>query len=63
MPMNCVLKMLNFVIYICHKNAKEGLPLWLNGKESTCQCRRHGPWSRKIPHAMEQTTEFMHHNY
>ena len=33
-----------------------GLPWWLSGKESTCQCRRHGsdPWSRKIPHATEQ---------
>ena len=30
---------------------KEGLPKWLSGKESTCQCRRHGfdPWVRKIP--------------
>ena len=29
---------------------------WLSGRESTCQCRRHGfdPWSRKIPHAAEQ---------
>ena len=28
-----------------------GLPWWLSGKESTCQCRRCGfdPWSRKIP--------------
>ena len=28
----------------------------LSGKESICQCRRHGvnPWSRKIPHAVEQ---------
>ena len=27
-----------------------GLPWWLGGKESTCQCRRHGldPWVRKI---------------
>ena len=26
--------------------AKSGLPLWLSGKESTCQSRRHGldPW-------------------
>ena len=33
-----------------------GLPWWLSGKESTCQCRRHGfcPWSGKIPHAAEQ---------
>ena len=28
-----------------------GLPWWLSGKESTCQCRRHGldPWVRKTP--------------
>ena len=31
-----------------------GLPSWLSGKESTCQCRRHkrrgfDPWVRKIP--------------
>ena len=30
-----------------------GLPWWLSGKESTCQCRRHrfDPWFGKIPHA------------
>ena len=35
---------------------KELKPWWLSGKESTCQCRRHGfdPWSGKIPHASEQ---------
>ena len=42
-----------------HKRVKkllQGFPWWLSGKESACQCRRHGldPWSRKIPHAMEQ---------
>ena len=28
----------------------EGLPWWLSGKESACQCRRHGydPWSRRF---------------
>ena len=31
-----------------------GLPEWSSGQESTCQCRRHDPWSRKIPHAAEQ---------
>jgi len=33
-----------------------GLPWWLSGKESACQCRRHGfdPSSRKTPHAVEQ---------
>ena len=31
-------------------------PWWLSGKESACQCRRHGfdPWSGRIPHAREQ---------
>ena len=29
----------------------QGLPWWLSGKESTCQCRRHrfDPWVMKIP--------------
>ena len=33
-----------------------GFPWWLKGKESACQCRRHGfnPWSGKFPHAVEQ---------
>ena len=33
-----------------------GLPWWLSGWESACQCRGHGfePWSRKIPHAAER---------
>ena len=31
-----------------------GLPRWLSGKQSTCQCRRHrrcgfNPWFRKVP--------------
>ena len=35
---------------------KRGLPWWLCGTESACQCRRHrlDPWSGKIPHATEQ---------
>ena len=38
------------------KTYKKGAPQWLSGKESTCQCRRHGfdPWSKTIPHATEQ---------
>ena len=34
----------------------QGLPSWLSGKESTCQCRRHGfdPWSGKTAHAVKQ---------
>ena len=33
-----------------------GLHWWCSGKESACQCRRHGfdPWSEKIPYAEEQ---------
>lgn len=33
-----------------------GLPWWLTGRESTCQCRRHkfDPWSGKILRATEQ---------
>ena len=32
-------------------NIRSGAPWWLNGKESACQCRRHGfsPWVWKIP--------------
>ena len=33
-----------------------GLPCWLGGEESTCQCRRHrfDSWSRRTPHAVKQ---------
>ena len=32
-----------------------GLPWWLRGKESACQCRGHGfyPWSEKMAQATE----------
>ena len=38
------------------KRTKQGLPWCLSGKESACQCSRHGfnPLSGKTPHAMEQ---------
>ena len=41
---------------VCFQRAVSGLPCWLSGKESTCQCRRQGfdPRSRKIPHAAGQ---------
>ena len=34
-----------------HMNSLRGLPWWLCGKESTCQCRRRrlNSWVRKIP--------------
>ena len=37
------------------KKSIVGLPHWLSGKESTCQCRRHrfNSWPRKIPPATE----------
>ena len=37
------------------KTVPEGLPWWLSGKESACQCTEHSfdPWFRKIPHAAE----------
>ena len=41
---------------VFYSGCGEGLPWWLSGKESACQCRRQGfdAWSRRIPHAMEQ---------
>ena len=41
-----------------------GLPWWLSGQESACQCRGHGfkPWCRKIPHAVKQLKPTCH-NY
>ena len=37
--------------HTCTHTHMPGLPWWLSGKESACQCRRHGfdPWVRKIP--------------
>ena len=45
-----------------HEQPRLGLPWWLSGKESFCQCRRHrcNPWSRKIPHAMGATKPVPH---
>ena len=44
------------LVYLFNTWLYHGLPWWLSVKESTCQCRRHefNPWSRKMPHAMEQ---------
>ena len=41
---------------MCCLKLKCGLPSWLSGKESTCQCRRYGfdPSSGKFPFALEQ---------
>ena len=37
-------------IKIYENTVKLQLPRWLSGRESTCQCRKHGfnPWARKI---------------
>ena len=42
--------LLNYILEYLWKIFK-GLPKWLGGKESACQCRRCGfhPWVRKIP--------------
>ena len=47
-------KLVEFIVQT--KNYKIGLPWWLSGKASACQCRRHrfDPWSRKIPQAEDQ---------
>ena len=39
------------MICFCESNGYWGLPWWLNGKESACQCRRQGldSWVGKIP--------------
>ena len=41
----------------------KGLPWWLSGNESACQCRRHrfDPWVRNIPwrRAWEPTSVFL----
>ena len=38
-----------------HQETGAGLPWWLRGKKSACQCRRQkfDPWPREIPHAVE----------
>ena len=40
---------------------QEGLPCWLSGKESTCQCRRCGfyPWAGRIPWRRQPTPVFL----
>ena len=51
--MNTIVSMFNmtnvFVSFLLIKLT--GLPRWLSGKESACQCRRRGfePWVRKTP--------------
>ena len=44
------------------KTSQTGLLRWLSGKESACQCRRHGldPRFWKIPHAVKQLKPVNH---
>ena len=51
-----VLEMRSRGIMCIQTTTAKGLPWWLSGKESACQCTRRGfdLWSGKIPHAMEQ---------
>ena len=44
------------VIYLYQYGLLDGLPRWLNGRESTCQCRRPGfdLWVGKIPWRRER---------
>jgi len=41
----------NLARYVQLGRGEGGLPWWLSGKESTCQCRNSGfdPWVGKIP--------------
>ena len=53
MPTNKYSKLLSGHIkwQFTYLNGSKGLPRWFSGKESACQCRRHGfnPWVGKIP--------------
>ena len=44
------------LVMVTLKKKNPGLPQWLSGKGSACQCRRHGfdPRSGKISHAAKQ---------
>ena len=44
---------------------QQELPWWLSGRESRCQCRRHGfdPWSGRIPHAVEHLKSTSHSSW
>ena len=49
-------EMLQLLLNSHTRKLKSGLPWWLSGKESACQCRIHRfpPWFRKVQHAEEQ---------
>ena len=61
--------------YLCHtkvsiiilkfqwKMNKGGLPWWLSGKESACQCRKHGFSPRYVKIPLPGATKPMCHDY
>ena len=53
----CISPFINFLLFTT-ANLWAGLPRWLNGQESTCQCRRHrfDPWVGKDPLQKETAT-------
>ena len=46
----------NTSVTFSHQKQLLGLPWWFSGKESACQCKRHGfnTRSEKIPNTVEQ---------
>ena len=40
--------------YFTHINTKRGLPWWLSGKESACQCRRQETWVQSHIHPVRK---------
>ena len=52
------MKTLPVVSNVESKNS--GLPWWVSGKESTYQCRRHGPL---VQEDATEPTKPVHHNY
>ena len=51
-----------YSINICTLYVKTGLPRWLSGKGSTCQCKKHGfdRWSGKTSHTTGQVSPCVH---
>ena len=56
-----IMKGFIFINIKTEKIAHWGLPWWLSGKESACQCGRQGfaTWSRKIPHTEEHGPQLL----
>ena len=51
-------------LFLCTlRDIQIGLPWWLSGKESACQCRRHrfNPWTGKIPYTVAQLSSSLNY--